>query len=164
MKPVQESDPMRTNYEDIQTASSLDSLALSVSILYKAVSGPAANRAAAFGLTLSELSVIRLLSDDSEWTGTAVASALATGTSSVSRIVTGLVDRGLVNRRRPLGDRRVVLLKLTEKGAAVRLALLTEIQALERRVTQDIDSEDLEACIATFSRIVENYIELEDSL
>ena len=56
-----------------------------------------------------------------------MAQALPLARSSISRTVTKLVDRGLIQRRRLLSDRRVVILTLTEEG-------MTLTQDLHRRV------------------------------
>ena len=60
---------------------------------------------------------------DLEWTATELAQMLSADASSISRVVSKLVERGLLSRRRPREDRRKVLLKLTEEGVALGLEL-----------------------------------------
>lgn len=69
----------------------------------------------------------------------------------LSRDVTRMVDRGLLFRRRPADDRRVVLLRLTEPGEALGLELSRVVPAHARRLMEGIDREDMES----FRRVVE---------
>ena len=77
--------------------------------------------AAAFNLTPLEFALIRLLLIDLECTATALTHMLSVNAPTISRLVSKLVDRGVLHRRRPRKDRRVVLLKLTEEGVALGL-------------------------------------------
>ena len=81
----------------------------------------------------------------------------------MSRVVRRLVDRGLLSRRRPREDRRVVLLKLTAEGVAIGLKVHRIAHSYEERLTQGIDAEELKSCLATIRKIVANHTALERS-
>ena len=71
-------------------------------------------------LTPMEIAVVRLFLIDLQWTVTELAQMLSVDASSISRAVNKLVERGVLSRRRPREDWRLVLLKLTEEGVALR--------------------------------------------
>ena len=66
-----------------------------------------------------DFALLRLFLGVEELTTTQIAQALPLAPSSISRKVTRLVDKGLVQRQRLLNDRRVVILTLTEDGMAL---------------------------------------------
>ena len=101
----------------------LHSLKQHADALVNTVSRGVNRAAAAFNLTPLEFALIRLFLVDLEWTATELAHMLSVNASVMSRAVTKLVDRGVLHRRRPRKDRRVVLLKLTEEGVALGLEL-----------------------------------------
>ena len=46
---------------------------------------------------------------------------------------------------------------MTDEGRSLGLILLKETHSHEQQITQDIDPTDLETCVATFRKLVENY-------
>ena len=75
------------------------------------------------GLIPLDFALLRLFVGRERWTTKELAEVLLVKTSRVSRVVTKLVDMGLMRRRRPRNDRRVVFLTLTEDGKALTLDL-----------------------------------------
>ena len=67
-----------------------------------------------------------------------MAQALPLARSSISRTVTKLVDRGLIQRRRLLSDRRVVILTLTEEGMTLTQDLHRRVQAYETGLCRSV--------------------------
>uniref|UniRef100_UPI0013307B41 MarR family winged helix-turn-helix transcriptional regulator n=1 Tax=Raoultella terrigena TaxID=577 RepID=UPI0013307B41 len=67
-------------------------------------------------LTAAEAAVMRVVDRESGCRSGAVAAQLGVGPSAVSRLVTGLCERGLVERRPDPEDGRAELLTLTEAG------------------------------------------------
>ena len=100
--------------------------------------------AAAFNLTPLEFALIGLLLVDLECTATGLTHMLSVNAPTISRVVNKLVDRGVLHRRRPRKDRRVVLLKLTEEGVALGLELHERAHSYEERLTRGISAEDQE--------------------
>ena len=76
--------------------------------LVNAVARGMAQIVSAHGLTHIDFALLRLFLGVEEWTNTQLAQALPIAPSSISRTVTKLVDKGLIQRRRLLSDRRVV--------------------------------------------------------
>ena len=70
-------------------------------------------------LSLVHLHVLTVLESDGPLSMTHLADALDVSVASATGIVDRLEDRGLVERRRGPGDRRVVLVHPTEAGLAV---------------------------------------------
>ncbi|MCK6587055.1 MAG: MarR family transcriptional regulator [Polyangiaceae bacterium] len=85
--------------------------------------------ASQFGLTGPQLTVIKLL----ETFGDLSLSSLSERIRAQNSTVTGIIDRmereGLVRRERSTADRRVVFIRLSEKGA--RLAREIEVEPME---------------------------------
>jgi DNA-binding MarR family transcriptional regulator len=73
--------------------------------------------------------------------------------ASPSRLVDGLVRRGLIDRRRGSGDKRVVMLSLTPEGEqAVEAAL--RIGGLRAHIAQRLTTEQIDQLAALLSPLV----------
>ena len=139
----------------------LDRLGLHATALVKSVTREVDTEAATYNLTPTEFAAIRLFHVDQEWTTTELTQMLSVQTSAVSRVVSNLVNRGVLSRRRPREDRRMVYLKLTKDGVALGLELQERVHSCEERLTRGISPEDLEICLATIRRIVANHASWE---
>ena len=82
---------------------------------------------------------------------------------AISRVVSKLVDRNILARRRPGEDRRVVLLKLTNRGVALRLQLDEKLHAYEARLLRGIPEEDMKTLRSAIRKILNNLKSLEHS-
>ena len=111
-------------------------------------------------LTPLEFAVIDSFGRELEWSVTGLAEMLSVKVSVMSRVLKRLVDGGLLRRRRPRNDRRIVLLKLTEEGLALSLILQEKSRAVEEKLVQGVSAEDLQICLATIRKIVENQARL----
>ncbi|MYE54047.1 MAG: MarR family transcriptional regulator, partial [Chloroflexi bacterium] len=105
---------------------------------------------------------LRLFLADEEWTPTELASVLPVEVSAISRLVTKLVDRGLIYRRRPRRDRRVVLLKLTEEGSAISLEIHRKVHAYEDSLIQGIPEGEIENLLSTIRKVMDNYNDMTE--
>lgn len=85
------------------------------------------------GLTMSRFRVLVYLDTRQEINMSQLQSRLLLSPATVTGLVDGLVNDGLVVRRRDEVDRRMVYLRLTEAGAAVR----DEVLAFRRRCLRD---------------------------
>ena len=94
----------------------LDGLEQPATALVKSITRGVDRETAAYNLTPTEFAAIGLFHVEQEWTATELTQMLSVKTSAVSRIVSNLVDRGVLSRRRSREDRRMVYLKLTEDG------------------------------------------------
>ena len=141
----------------------LDGLEQYATSLAKSVTRGLDRETAAYDLTPTEFAAVRLFLTDLEWTATELTQMLSVDASSMSRAVSRLVDRGVLSRRRPREDRRMVYLKLTEEGVALGFELQERVHSYEERLTHGISPEDLEVFLGTIRRIVANHAALEDT-
>jgi DNA-binding MarR family transcriptional regulator len=81
-----------------------------------------------FGLSPPQLFALRTLDPDNPIPMSALAAALHCDNSNVTGLVDGLEAQGLVERRPGEHDRRVRMLVVTERGAAVRNRLVEVVQ------------------------------------
>ena len=107
--------------------------------------------ARSFGLTGPQLTVIKLL----EELGDLSLSRLSTRIQARNSTVTGIVDRmkreDLVVRERSQEDRRVVLIRLTDRGRDLASRIEVEPMAIFQRALESLSTEDLD----TLFRILE---------
>ena len=112
---------------------------------------------APYDLVFLDFALLKRFLRQEEWTSTQLAQILPVDASRISRLVTKLVDRGLLRRRRLRSDRRVVKLTLTEQGKALTRDLHRRVQAYEARVTEGISDEEMAAFLSTAYKILANY-------
>ena len=132
-------------------------LAACVSGLMNAVILGAGEELQPYGLSLIEYSVLRLCLQEKETTATDLADSLPVDASRISRIVTGLVEQGLLVRRRLRRDRRIVMLRLSEDGVALASKLLQEMEAYEGKLTEGIGGEEMRTFADVTSKMVANH-------
>lgn len=68
------------------------------------------------GLTKTQTMVLGLLSEEAELKMSTLAQRMAVSREQASRAVAGVVEKGLVERRRSTSDGKVVKVSLTEEG------------------------------------------------
>ena len=118
---------------------------------------------ATHGLTPLQFALLRVFLQEEEWTATQLAQVLPVHVSRISRVVNKLVDRGLLSRRRPRSDRRLVALALTEEGKALTLELHRRVQAYDAELSEGVTEQEMAAQASATSRIMPNYAALEQS-
>jgi DNA-binding MarR family transcriptional regulator len=115
------------------------------------------DRAARYDLSVSQSHALIALGKGGPKTVTGLASYLHLEKSTASRLAKGLLGRGLVRKRSPTSDDRVVILQATEQGLR-----------LSRRILNDLSEEytDLLAGLdPTMREILPNALEcLQESL
>ena len=115
------------------------------------------------GLTHIDFALLRLFLGSEEWTVTQLAQALPLVPSSISRTVTKLANRGLIQRRRLLSDRRVVILTLTDEGMTLTRELHRRVQAHDSMLCEGVSEEEMAVLASVSSRVMANYAALEQS-
>ena len=125
--------------------------------LVNAVARGMAQIVSAHGLTHIDFALLRLFLGVEEWTNTQLAQALPIAPSSISRTVTKLVDKGLIQRRRLLSDRRVVILTLTQEGMALTQDLHRRVQAYDAGLCGSVSDEEMGVFTSVTSTIMANY-------
>ena len=138
-------------------------LGVCVAWLVNAVAGGMARIVAPHGLTHIDFAILRLFLGSEEWTTTQLAQTLPLALSGISRSVTKLVNMGLMQRRRLLSDRRVVILTLTEEGLTLTLDLYQRVQAFDMSLCEGVGEEDMAVLAAVSSRVRANYEALQQS-
>ena len=108
-----------------------------------------------------EFALLRVFLGEEERTTTQLAQMLPVKMSRISAVVTKMVGRGLMRRRRLSNDRRVVMLSLTEEGKALTLELHRRVQAYEARLCEGVSEEEMAAFASVTSRVMANYAALE---
>ena len=129
--------------------------------LANAVARGMEEQVAPYNLIPLEFAILRAFLDREEWTTTQLAKALPVTLSCISRIVTKLVDRDLLRRRRLRSDRRVVALALTEEGKALTLELHRSVQAYDARLSVGVHEEELAVFASVLSKVMANYTALQ---
>ena len=132
--------------------------------LVNAVARGMAQIVAPHGLTHIDFALLRLFLGTEEWTITQLAQTLPIAVSGISRSVTKLVDMGLIQRRRLLSDRRVVILTLTEEGLKLTQGLHSRVQAFDSRICEGVSEEEMAVFASVSSRVMANYAALEQWL
>ena len=128
-----------------------------------AVGRGVADITAPHGLLSAEYSLLRACLQLEECTATQLADIVPTDPSRISRMVTKLVDLGLLRRRRLRNDRRIVMLRLTPAGNELTSQLVEQTQLYYAALTEGVSEEDMAGFISTVSRIMENYEALRQS-
>lgn len=72
----------------------------------------------------------------------------------ISRVVTKLHDRNLVRKVRLRKDRRVVRVRMTEKGLALVPQLMRRVREFYTLLLTDISQEELTKCLAIAERMI----------
>lgn len=97
-----------------------------------------------FGLTGPQLTVIKLL----EQLGDLSLSSLSARIKANNSTVTGIIDRmereGLVERERSEADRRIVLIRLTDKGRKLAESIEVEPMEIFRQALESLPRKDIE--------------------
>ena len=115
------------------------------------------------GLTSLQFALLRVFLNEEEWTATQLAQVLPVHVSRISRLVNKLVEKGLMSRRRPPSDRRIVLLSLTDEGTALTSELDRRVRALDARLAEGVSEEEMEALASVTSKVVANHSSLKRS-
>lgn len=144
--------------DKLPSTSVLDLLA-SISTLVSVAQKGMSKAIAPYGLTTAEFNCLWFCLDkEEETTATKLASHLPVDASRISRIVTVLVDKGLLVRRRLRSDRRIVMLRLTKEGKELALQIRQSVDLYYAKLTRGIDEIELQNFASVASTIVANHL------
>ena len=155
-------DTARTD-ESSGEGSSAPELAEGVSQLVNAVVKGTERQIAPAGLINMEFAILKSFAEKNEWTVTQLANVLPADAPRISRLVSKLVDRGLLRRRRRTDDRRVVLLRLTPQGTELTEELRQRVSQHENRLLAGVSPAELETLRTVTSKILANHATMEHS-
>ena len=129
--------------------------------LVNAVDKGMADEVAPYDLSTLEFSVLRICMENVECTATQMGEVLPSDAPRISRMVSRLVDMGLLSRRRLRSDRRVVMLRLTEEGRELTSQLVRRVRVYEAMLTDSISEEELRTFASIASKIIANHTSLK---
>lgn len=115
------------------------------------------------GLTSNEFMLIRCFADQEEWTATELTEVLPADASRISRLVDGLVSRGLLRRRRRTDDRRVVRLFLTDAGSTAVREVVGLVEEYEAQLLEGVADDERGVMAAVLEKMLANQETLEAS-
>ena len=156
-------DPTRQRPQGGQAWTPSNGLGTCVAGLVNAVAKGMAELVAPHDLIPLEFALLRVLLEKEECTTTQLAQVLPVKAPRISHVVTKLVDRGLMSRRRLRNDRRVVMLTLTEEGKALTLELHRRVEAYDAKLIKSVSEEEMTAFASTTSKIMANHAVLAQS-
>ena len=113
--------------------------------------------AAAYGIALVEFNLLSLCVNAGESTATQLARLLPIDAARVSRVVTTLVDKGLLDRRRQRVDRRVVTLRPSDEGVNLVLELREAMQVYIGEVSQGIGEDAMREFRSVTLQLLSNH-------
>jgi DNA-binding MarR family transcriptional regulator len=99
----------------------------------------------AFGIVIPEWRIVAALGEQREMTARDIGIHSRMHKTKVSRAVSTLIERGLIDRRANETDRRVAFLKLSAEGRKIYEAIIPMARAYEARLTEGVDAADLAA-------------------
>ncbi|MCY4455594.1 MAG: MarR family transcriptional regulator [Chloroflexi bacterium] len=114
------------------------------------------------GFARNDFKLLSCFLEQDEWTATQLTGAIAADASRVSRLVNGLVQRGLLRRRRRVDDRRVVRLMLTDEGISVARGLAERVREYDDHMLAGVTDDEREALIELTSKVLANHAALQD--
>ncbi len=109
-------------------------------------------------VTPEEWIVLAVLSESGSVNQTELAALLLRDRTTVTRLLDGLIRRGLADRRRSPDDRREIRTTLSDKGASLVGQITPLALRLRGELAEGISAEDLAATFRTLERVKENLI------
>jgi DNA-binding MarR family transcriptional regulator len=104
-------------------------------------------------LSRTELAVLRFLADHGASTMSDVSSALGVAHSSATGVVDTLVERKLVERRRPDVDRRQVLVALTRNGRRTHDGFIDDRTSMGVAMLEPLTAAESDRLLALFRKM-----------
>lgn len=127
--------------------------------LVRAVYLDSAKMSKQYGLTGPQSSILRTLAHSGPMSSANLSRVLYVTPSNITGIIDRLERKGLVERTRKQGDRRIALITLTEKGSEVSRTLPDPIEHKIISELVDLDSNH----VKTLSLAVRQIVELIDA-
>lgn len=114
-----------------------------------------------YKLTPEECAILHHLWQQDGQTQSELASSTIRERTTTTRILDGLVRKGLVERRGHPDDRRKVCAWLTKKGQQLRERLLPVALQMAKHGTAGLSPKDIETTMRTLSHIQNNLLNLD---
>ena len=153
----------QTEANESQARSQAEELEACVQGLMSAVEMGISVEVAPHDLTPIEFHLLRACMDLGECTATQLATMLPVDASRISRIVNGLVNKGLLVRQRQTYDRRIVMLRLSDEGYELTESLNQRVKIYDNRLMEGVSESEMRAFVATTRKILANYEAIRQS-
>lgn len=147
----------------LRTARLRSNLITGVARLVNAVDKGLADEVAPYGLIPSEFNLLRTCVEEGPCTATQLADVLPVDASRISRMVTRLVNLGLLRRQRLRSDRRLVLLHLTDKGNDLTSRVNERVQVHVGKLLRGVSEDEVRAFMVLTEQITANYEGLKEA-
>ena len=154
-------DPNQQQLKSGEAGTPSNDLGPCVAVLVNAVAKGMAELVAPHDLIPLEFALLRVFLGEEERTTTQLAQILPVKMSRISVVVTKMVGRGLMRRRRLRNDRRIVMLALTEEGKALTLKLQRRVQAYDARLSEGVSEEEMAVFASVTSKVMANHTALQ---
>lgn len=105
-------------------------------------------------ITFTQWIVLALVSFDIATTCTELSRNMDHDKGALTRVIDQLEERGLIERRRDVGDRRVSQLAATEDGRGTVADLARRVVDVWNDILHDFDREEIEQLIGTLSKLL----------
>lgn len=117
-----------------------------------------------FNITRREWRILATLVNHPDGLGSSeLARAASLDTVRTSRAISSLCQKGWLARSRARGNARLVHVAVTAEGVALYDALMPEIVALNRLITQDLSADQRETLHATLDTIAQRSEQLQEA-
>ncbi len=143
--------------EDVQPSDLAEGVVSLVNAFVKGVE----RQIAPLGLTNMEFALLKTFLEKNEWTVTGLAEVLPADAPRISRVVTRMVERGLLRRRRRTDDRRVVELRLTRDGQELIADLHQRVSEHEEKLLAGVSAEEKETLQTVTAKVLANHAALQ---
>ena len=117
----------------------------------------------AHGLAPMEFDILRICHAlDRECTATELVRHLPVDPARISRLVNTLVDGGLLIRRRTREDRRIVMLRLSDRGRELISSMMEDLTRYNASLIDGIGADELQVFLHVTSQIIANLDAMEE--
>ena len=119
-------------------------------------------RTASLDATPAEWGLLNVLSHADDQRVGDIASMTRHDRTTITRVIDGLVRRGLVERARDPSDRRAVRVRRTRAGRALHARLVPVVQDVIESAFAGVSAAERKTLFATLARVHDNLVALED--
>lgn len=114
------------------------------------------DRACCYELSVSQCHALQTLIREGPMTVTGLGEALYLEKSTASRLANGLLEAGLIRKRSPRSDGRVVILQVTEQGHRLSRRILNDLAQEYMDLLEEFEPEVRAALPRIIERLTDN--------
>ena len=110
----------------------------------------------AYGISPEQWAILVRLWDRDDRSQTELAEATFRDYPSISRMISGLEERGYVVRARDLSDARSHRIVLTKAGRDLETELVPKVRSFVARFVRGVSRQDMDVTLSTLRRLYDN--------